>query len=101
MIGSWKRNNPKRKTIIALIDTVVDIYHENLYNNIWINEDEISFDNIDNDGNGYVDDYYGWNYIDDSGYVNLNCSICEHGTHCAGILVTNITQEIILMWKRK
>lgn len=87
VIDLWKRNCSKRKTIIALIDTAVDIYHEDLYNNIWINEDEIPFDNVDNDCNGYVDDYYGWNYVDDCGYVNLNCNIYEHGTHCAGIIV--------------
>ncbi|MDE5781426.1 MAG: S8 family serine peptidase, partial [Lachnospiraceae bacterium] len=86
IVRAWKRNQKGKKVIIALIDTTVDIYHEDLYENIWVNNNEIPFDNIDNDGNGYIDDYNGWNFVINNGYVNSDADINEHGTHCAGII---------------
>ncbi|MEM9546428.1 MAG: S8 family peptidase [Bacteroidota bacterium] len=55
-----KENEP---VIVAIIDSGVDIYHEDLKDNIWINPGEIPNNNIDDDGNGYVDDVNGWNFI--------------------------------------
>jgi subtilisin family serine protease len=49
--------------IVAVIDSGVDVNHEDLQGKIWINSDEIPNDGIDNDGNGYVDDVFGWNFI--------------------------------------
>jgi len=49
--------------IVAIIDSGVDIYHEDLEDNIWVNTGEIPNNNIDDDGNGYVDDVNGWNFI--------------------------------------
>lgn len=55
---------PKSEDIIvAVIDSGVDVNHEDLQGKIWINEGEIANDGIDNDGNGYVDDVFGWNFI--------------------------------------
>ena len=53
------------KVIVAIIDTGLDIKHENLSNNIWINNDEI-INGLDDDDNGYVDDINGWNYLGSS-----------------------------------
>ncbi len=50
------------KVIVAIIDTGLDIKHENLSNNIWINNNEI-INGLDDDNNGYVDDVNGWNYL--------------------------------------
>lgn len=52
-----------RTVIVAVIDGGVDIQHEDLKNVIWINEDEIADNGIDDDKNGYVDDVNGWNFI--------------------------------------
>lgn len=49
--------------IVAVIDSGVDVNHEDLQGKIWINKAEIPNDGIDNDGNGYVDDVFGWNFI--------------------------------------
>jgi len=49
--------------IVAVIDSGVDVNHEDLQGKIWINEGEIPNDGIDNDGNGYIDDVFGWNFI--------------------------------------
>ncbi|MBL3656648.1 S8 family peptidase [Fulvivirga sediminis] len=56
--------NKKSKTVtVAVIDSGVDIDHEDLQGKIWINEDEIAGNGIDDDNNGYIDDRYGWNFI--------------------------------------
>ena len=52
-----------RNVIVAVIDSGVDIEHEDLYQNIWTNIDEIPDNGIDDDKNGYVDDVHGWNFI--------------------------------------
>lgn len=49
--------------VVAVIDAGVDIYHPDLKDQLWVNEDEIPDNGIDDDKNGYVDDVYGWNFI--------------------------------------
>lgn len=49
--------------IVAIIDSGVDAEHEDLAEVMWVNEDEIADNGIDDDGNGYVDDVHGWNFI--------------------------------------
>lgn len=57
------KNKPSRTVIVAVIDSGVDIDHEDLKSVIWINEKEIPGNGIDDDKNGYVDDVHGWNFI--------------------------------------
>ncbi len=52
-----------RKVIVAVIDCGVDIQHPDLKDNIWINPGEIAGNHKDDDGNGYVDDVSGWNFL--------------------------------------
>ncbi|HHP7242864.1 MAG TPA: S8 family peptidase [Cyclobacteriaceae bacterium] len=52
-----------KTTLVAIIDSGFDLDHEDLSGNIWINEDEIARNDIDDDGNGFVDDINGWNFI--------------------------------------
>lgn len=54
---------PQRTVVVAIIDSGVDINHEDLRGNIWVNEREIPGNGRDDDGNGYVDDVHGWNFI--------------------------------------
>lgn len=49
--------------IVAVIDSGVDVNHEDLQGKIWINKDEIANNGIDDDQNGYIDDVFGWNFI--------------------------------------
>ena len=54
----------KSKTVVvAVLDSGVDIEHEDLKDVIWVNEDEIPGNGIDDDNNGYVDDVHGWNFL--------------------------------------
>lgn len=55
--------SPKKEVVVAIIDSGSDIDHEDLKVNIWINEDEIAGNGIDDDNNGYIDDINGWNFI--------------------------------------
>ena len=78
-----------REVIVALIDTGADYTHEDLKDSVWVNEDEIPDNGIDDDNNGYTDDYYGWNFYKNNNKV-YNGSEDEHGTHCAGTIIASI-----------
>ena len=52
--------------VVAVIDSGIDILHEDLKANVWINEGEIPDNGIDDDKNGYIDDVNGWNFLGDS-----------------------------------
>ncbi len=71
------------KIIVAVIDTGVDFHHPELYGALWRNEGEIPGNGIDDDNNGYVDDVYGWNFVDNNNDVSDNNG---HGTLVSGII---------------
>lgn len=52
-----------KKIVVAVIDSGVDIEHEDLQGKVWTNKDEIPANGKDDDKNGYVDDVHGWNFI--------------------------------------
>lgn len=54
---------PQQEIIVAVIDSGVDVNHEDLQGKVWVNEGEIADNGIDDDNNGYIDDVYGWNFI--------------------------------------
>lgn len=54
---------PARKVVVAILDSGIDTAHVDIAANLWTNPGEIPNDGIDNDGNGYVDDYHGWNFL--------------------------------------
>ncbi len=57
--------------IVAVIDGGIDITHEDLKDNIWINKNEIADNGMDDDHNGYIDDIHGWNYLGNSKGENI------------------------------
>jgi len=57
------KGQPSKTVLVAVIDSGIDIEHEDLKDVIWVNEDEIANNGIDDDKNGYVDDIHGWNFI--------------------------------------
>lgn len=56
-------NKKGKEVIVAVLDTKLDIHHEDLKEQLWVNKDEIPNNNIDDDNNGYVDDIHGWNFL--------------------------------------
>ena len=81
---AWVESQGEGVTV-AVIDTGVDINHEDLKNNIWSNPNEIAGNGIDDDEDGYIDDVNGWNFCDNNNVVNT-VGDEEHGTHVAGII---------------
>ncbi len=57
------KDKPSKTVVVAVIDSGIDVEHEDLKDNIWVNFDEIPNNGIDDDNNGYIDDIHGWNFI--------------------------------------
>lgn len=77
--------------VAAVIDTGIDYNHPDIANNIWINEAELNgIAGIDDDGNGYIDDVRGWDFVGADAYSpqadNDPSDGLGHGTHCAGTI---------------
>lgn len=76
--------------VVAIIDSGISYLHEDLSNSMWVNQDEKDgAPGVDDDGNGYVDDRYGFNFIRKSGNITsteLGEGAPGHGTHVAGII---------------
>jgi len=92
-----KGNQPRKSedTVVAVIDTQVDWSHEDLMGKAWKNVKEIPNDHIDNDDNGYIDDSYGYNYLDGKGISSLESSNSgAHGTAITGLICANASNGV-------
>ncbi|WP_457563403.1 S8 family serine peptidase [Caminibacter pacificus] len=85
----WDRSTGSKDIVVAVFDTGISLYHEDLKDNIWVNEKELNGKpGVDDDGDGYVDDVYGFDFAKDLNGNNgpLTGDIGSHGTHVAGII---------------
>ena len=81
---AWTLSKGSNDVKIAVIDTGVDYTHEDLKDNILINELELNgVEGVDDDGNGFIDDIYGYNFANNN---NDPMDRAGHGTHCAGVI---------------
>jgi subtilisin family serine protease len=83
LFDAWLKQKGSEDVIVAIVDGGIDYDHEDLVDNIWINDSESSgSSNSDDDDNGYDDDIYGYNFVSNSGTIEPN----DHGTHVAGTI---------------
>jgi predicted outer membrane repeat protein len=89
---AWDITTAASDVIVAVLDTGVDYTHRDLNDNMWVNQVELDgIEGVDDDENGYIDDIYGYDFInrdpdpkDDHG----------HGTHCSGIIAAEGDNEL-------
>jgi subtilisin family serine protease len=79
---AW-RQTTGTDTTVAIIDSGIDLGHPDLAPNLWTNPGEVPGNGIDDDGNGYVDDVHGYDFVDNDGTPQ---DANGHGTHVAGIV---------------
>ncbi|HEY8805567.1 MAG TPA: S8 family serine peptidase [Clostridium sp.] len=84
--NAWKTTTGNPNLVVGIIDTGIDYNHEDLKSNIWTNTKEIAGNGIDDDNDGYIDDYNGWNFAYDT---NNSYDDNSHGTHVSGIIAAS------------
>ncbi|WP_337956009.1 S8 family serine peptidase [Alistipes megaguti] len=84
---AWERTTGDPSIIVAVLDEGIYFRHPDLQYNMWENEGETYGSHKDNDGNGYVGDYYGYDFINNTGIISCdNSADTGHGTHVAGVI---------------
>lgn len=83
VLDAWSITTGDPSVIVAVVDGGIDFDHEDLKDNMWVNLAELNGQpNVDDDGNGFVDDIHGFNFVSNNQYVRAE----NHGTHVAGTI---------------
>lgn len=107
---AWDETSETKDIVIAILDSGVQIDHPDLKNNIWVNADEAPNNGIDDDKNGFIDDYNGWDFVNSTADPNpkFNEGFTEagvlHGTIVAGIAAASGNNSVGISgatWKAK
>jgi subtilisin family serine protease len=80
---AWDRRSMATNVVVAVVDSGIWRTHEDLAVNLWVNPNEVAGNEVDDDGNDFIDDVHGINAAEGDGRVG---DVAGHGTHAAGIL---------------
>lgn len=90
--SAWDTATGSHEIIVAVLDAGIDLDHPDLQGNLWKNTGEIANNGIDDDGNGYIDDVDGWDFVDDDNDTNPDTGpgsdeeAIAHGSLISGII---------------
>lgn len=88
----WSDGYTGKGVTVAILDSGVNYIHPDIRNNLWMNKDEIPENGKDDDCNGYIDDFYGWNFAEENQNIGDRFF---HGTESAGIIVGDGSSGIV------
>ncbi len=101
---AWKVSKGSKEIVIAVLDTGIDYNHPDLKSNMWVNKSEANGQpGVDDDGNGFIDDIHGFNFVKNNGKPMDDNG---HGSHCAGTIgakhgngvgIKGVMQKVSLM----
>ncbi len=79
----WAEGYTGSDILVAVLDSGIDLHHSELVDSIWTNDGEIAGNGLDDDGNGYIDDVHGWDFVQDDASPD---DVAGHGTTVAGVI---------------
>ena len=91
VVEAWNITQGSGDVVVGVVDSGIDINHEALAGKIWINPNE-----MENDGEGYIGDINGWDFVNNDNTVYDDPNTDEHGTHVAGI-IANVAPNVKIM----
>ncbi|HLO99503.1 MAG TPA: S8 family serine peptidase, partial [Fimbriimonas sp.] len=83
---AWALIPNMTNVMVAVLDDAIEINHADLFSNIAVNTGETGSNGIDDDGNGFVDDVRGWDFVGGDNDPSPPTTSSSHGTHVAGLL---------------